>query len=102
MSGRDIDAAIKWAQLERLAGVHPRWWLDRQERAEWPGLGQVRSRQGLALNLWTRTHMADKGATRQAHANDCTRVATMARLLAADWLPARAVAYLDGLDEVQT
>lgn len=41
------------------------------------------------------------GAMRQAHRDDVARVALVATMLRQDWTPAAAVAWFDGLDEVQ-
>jgi hypothetical protein len=45
--------------------------------------------------LFDDTSAADLGANRAAHLADCNRTATMARLIALDWLPARALEFID-------
>ena len=73
----------------KMAHARPHWF--ERDNPDW----RQAQRERLAWTLTSKTSAADLGAARSAHRADIDRIASMARLLACDWLPAHAIEYLD-------
>jgi hypothetical protein len=89
----EIDAAILWGLAKRHARAVPRFF--EELRGSPSSNPEIRRRMGRAQDLHCALWMADRGAERAAHVADCQHVATLDRLIRADWLPSRAVEYLE-------
>ncbi len=83
--------SLTYRLAARMAHARPLWFEHAKEGTPWRQI----ERDRLAWTLTSRTSAADLGAARSAHRADIDRTAALARLLACDWLPARAIEYLD-------
>lgn len=86
----ELDAAIMARLADKMAGTRPAWF---EPAANSRDAQRFYRREHLSMDLLSRYFGQSEGYSR-AHADDVVHVQTLARLLAADWLPARAVEYL--------
>ena len=81
---------INYRLAQKLAHARP-YWHEPTSLDDY----RTRQRERLAFRLFADTSAADLGADSAAHLADCNRTATLARLIALDWLPARALEFID-------
>lgn len=86
---------------QKMTRARAPWWMTAAEAAQLAIYPGTKERERLAWRMAADTWRADRGATLEAHSADVARVALMATMLRQDWTPAAAIAWLDGLDEVQ-